>query len=41
MLKPTPRDPVVSRALALLHARLRDRWTVDRLGREVGLSRSA
>jgi hypothetical protein len=41
MLKPTPRDPVVSRALALLHARLRDRWTVDRPGREVGLSRSA
>jgi AraC-like DNA-binding protein len=35
------RDPFVSRALALLHTRLRDRWTVDQLGREVGLSRSA
>ncbi len=35
------RDPHVSRALALLHARLGDPWTVDELGREVGLSRSA
>ena len=35
------RDPYVSRALALLHARLAEPWTVDALGREVGLSRSA
>lgn len=35
------RDPYVSRALALLHSRLSDLWTVDDLGREVGLSRSA
>ena len=35
------RDPYVSRAMALLHARVADRWTVDTLGREVGLSRSA
>ncbi|MGE0800225.1 MAG: AraC family transcriptional regulator [Lautropia sp.] len=35
------RDPYVSRALALLHARLSEPWTVDQLGREVGLSRSA
>jgi AraC-like DNA-binding protein len=35
------KDPYVSRALALLHAHLRDPWTVDALGREVGLSRSA
>lgn len=35
------RHPFVSRALALLHARLRDPWTVDALGREIGLSRSA
>lgn len=35
------RDPYVSRALALLHARLAEPWTVDRLGCEVGLSRSA
>lgn len=34
-------DPYVSRALALLHARLDKPWTVDELGREVGLSRSA
>jgi AraC-like DNA-binding protein len=31
----------MSRALALLHARLSEPWTVDRLGRKVGLSRSA
>jgi AraC-like DNA-binding protein len=35
------RDPFVSRALAVLHGRLRDPWTVDKLGREVGMSRSA
>lgn len=35
------RDPYVSRALALLHARLKHPWTVDELGREIGLSRSA
>jgi AraC-like DNA-binding protein len=35
------KDPFVSRALALMHARLKQEWTVDDLGREVGLSRSA
>jgi AraC-like DNA-binding protein len=35
------KDPYVSRALALLHARVGEAWTVDALGREVGLSRSA
>ena len=35
------KDPYVSRALAVLHARVREDWTVDLLGREVGLSRSA
>ena len=35
------RDPYVSRALALLHRDLARAWTVDELGREVGLSRSA
>jgi AraC family transcriptional regulator, alkane utilization regulator len=35
------RDPFVSRAMALLHARVDQAWTVDALGREVGLSRSA
>jgi AraC-like DNA-binding protein len=35
------KDPVVSRALALLHARVAQQWTVDDLGHEVGLSRSA
>ena len=35
------KDPYVSRALALLHGRLAEPWTVDQLGREVGLSRSA
>jgi len=35
------RDPFVSRALAVLHRRPGDPWTVDELGREVGLSRSA
>jgi AraC-like DNA-binding protein len=35
------RDPYVSRALALLHRDVTRRWTVDDLGREIGLSRSA
>jgi AraC family transcriptional regulator, alkane utilization regulator len=35
------KDPFVSRALSLLHARVGKEWTVDALGREVGLSRSA
>jgi AraC-like DNA-binding protein len=35
------RDPYVSRALSLLHARVADNWTVDALGSETGLSRSA
>ena len=35
------RDPYVARALALLHRDLTRSWTVDALGHEVGLSRSA
>jgi AraC-like DNA-binding protein len=35
------RDPYVARALALLHRDIARRWTVDDLGREAGLSRSA
>jgi AraC-like DNA-binding protein len=35
------RDPWVGRALALLHARLAERWTLATLAREAGLSRSA
>jgi AraC-like DNA-binding protein len=35
------RDPYVARALALLHRDVTRRWTVDHLGREIGLSRSA
>ena len=35
------RDPHVGRALGLVHGDLRRSWTVDELGREVGLSRSA
>lgn len=35
------RDPFVARALALLHRDAARDWTVDELGREVGLSRSA
>jgi AraC-like DNA-binding protein len=35
------KDPHVSRALGLLHGRVAKEWTVDDLGREVGLSRSA
>jgi transcriptional regulator GlxA family with amidase domain len=34
------KDPFVSRALSLLHKRVGKEWTVDELGREVGLSRS-
>jgi transcriptional regulator GlxA family with amidase domain len=35
------KDPFVSRALSLLHGRVAQERTVDNLGREVGLSRSA
>ena len=35
------RDPFVARALALLHRDVTRPWTLDDLGREVGLSRSA
>jgi len=35
------REPYVARALALLHRDITRRWTVDDLGREIGLSRSA
>lgn len=35
------RDPLVSRALALLHARPHEAWTTPALSREVGASRSA
>ena len=35
------RDQFVARALALLHRDIARRWTVDDLGQEVGLSRSA
>jgi transcriptional regulator GlxA family with amidase domain len=35
------RDPVVGRALALLHERPAEAWTLDRLGEEAGLSRSS
>jgi AraC-like DNA-binding protein len=35
------RDPIVARALGLLHARMSQRWTAEELAREVGLSRSA
>jgi AraC-like DNA-binding protein len=35
------REPHVARALALMHRDITRRWTVDDLGREVGLSRSA
>jgi AraC-like DNA-binding protein len=34
-------DPVVGRALSLLHARQDHPWTVDKLADEIGLSRSA
>jgi AraC-like DNA-binding protein len=35
------KDPYVSRVLALIHSNHRRSWTVEQLGREVGLSRSA
>lgn len=35
------RDPHVGRAIALMHERPADDWTVDALARQVGLSRSA
>jgi AraC-like DNA-binding protein len=35
------RDPVVGRALSLLHERPAEPWTLDRLGAEAGLSRSS
>jgi AraC-like DNA-binding protein len=35
------KDPFVSRALSLLHGRVTHHWTVDDLGHDVGLSRSA
>jgi AraC-like DNA-binding protein len=35
------RDRHVGKAIGLLHARPADAWTVDELGRQVGLSRSA
>jgi AraC-like DNA-binding protein len=35
------RDPYVARALALIHRDVARAWTVDDLGREAGLSRSA
>ena len=35
------KDPFVSRALSLLHGDVARQWTVDELGRKVGLSRSA
>ena len=35
------RDPMVGKALSLLHARMDEPWTADGLAREVGLSRSA
>jgi AraC-like DNA-binding protein len=34
------RDPAVGRALALLHARPADPWTLERLGEEAAVSRS-
>lgn len=34
------RDPHVAKALALIHARIAERWTVESLSREAGLSRS-
>jgi AraC-like DNA-binding protein len=35
------RDRHVGRAIELMHARPADPWTIDELGRQVGLSRSA
>ncbi|MGE0852578.1 MAG: helix-turn-helix transcriptional regulator [Hyphomicrobiaceae bacterium] len=35
------REPFVARAFRLVHGDITRRWTVDDLGRDVGLSRSA
>lgn len=35
------RDPVVGKALALLHERPADDWTIEAVGKRVGMSRSA
>jgi AraC-like DNA-binding protein len=35
------RDPIVGRALSLLHDRPADTWTLERLAKDVGVSRSA
>jgi transcriptional regulator GlxA family with amidase domain len=35
------RDPHVARSLALFHGNIARAWTIDELGREVGLSRSS
>jgi len=35
------RDPIVGRALALMHDKPAQRWTLDKLAGEAGLSRSA
>jgi AraC-like DNA-binding protein len=35
------RDPIVARALALMHSDIARDWSVDELGRQAGLSRSA
>jgi AraC-like DNA-binding protein len=35
------RDPLIGRALALIHGRIAHRWTTEELAREVGMSRSA
>lgn len=35
------RDPIVGRALGLLHSRYKEPWTAENLARDVGLSRSA
>ncbi len=34
-------DPIVGRALALIHERTAERWTTEQLAREAGMSRSA
>jgi len=34
------RDPFVGKALSLLHARPERAWTIEKLGKDVGLSRS-
>ena len=35
------RDPIVGRALALIHERPAEPWTLEQLSKEAGLSRSA